>query len=70
MDLYHFHRVLIASATLFCLGFSLYSYRQFNQLERAGYLVMAVGSVVIGLGMIGYLIYFNSKLAKIRHKST
>jgi hypothetical protein len=65
MDLYHFHRVLIASAILFFLGFAVYAYRQSGDLGSGLYLAMAVGSGVISLSLIAYLVYFNMSIRKL-----
>lgn len=65
MDLYHFHRVLIASAILFSLGFAVYAYRQSDDLGSGLYLAMAVVSGVISLSFVAYLIYFNIAVRKL-----
>lgn len=65
MDLYHFHRVLIASAILFSLGFAVYAYRQSGDLGSGLYLAMAVGSGVISLSLVAYLVYFNKSVRKL-----
>ena len=73
MDLYNFHRILIASVILFCLGFGMYSYQLFTRTDQTANLTMSIVSAVIGVGLIAYLIYFNNLVRKItsrRHERT
>lgn len=69
MDLYQFHRVLIASAILFFGGFAVYSYQQYTSLGTTSYFSMAVVSGIISLLAIGYLVSFNAKLRKLHDKA-
>ena len=69
MSLYYFHRVLIASGILFALGFSVYSYQRFGQSSNTVDLAGAITSGVICLGMVGYLIYFNTKVRRLQGKN-
>lgn len=70
MALYYFHRVLIASAILFALGFSAYSYQRFSQAGDTTDLITSMTSGLLCAGMIGYLIYFNAKTRKLQGKTT
>jgi len=69
MSLYYFHRVLIASAILFALGFAVYSYQRFGQSGDTIDLAASITSGVIFLGMIGYLVYFNTKIRRLQGKN-
>lgn len=69
MSLYYFHRVLIASAILFTLGFCAYSYQRLGQSGDAVDLATTITSGMICLGMIGYLVYFNTKVRRLQGKS-
>lgn len=65
VDLYHFHRVLIAGATLFFLGLAVYAYRQYTQLQQSLDLWMTIGSGLICVGWIRYLAYFNAAMRRL-----
>ncbi len=67
MSLYSFHRVLIAAAILFDFGFTFWAVRQYRMDDQMINLVMAIGSSVVTLGLIAYLVYFNRNLAVHRH---
>ena len=69
MSLYYFHRVLIASAILFALGFAAYSYQRFGQSGDTVDLATSITSGMICLGMIGYLIYFNAKVRRLQGRA-
>lgn len=69
MALYNFHRVLIAAAILFDLGFSLYCYRKWQDGGEPMQLVMLIGSSVVTVGLVAYLVYFNKKLTVLRRLS-
>ena len=69
MALYNFHRVLISSAILFFFGFGLYVFRQSGVTERAADLAMGIGSVLVSLAMIAYLIYFNYRIRVLQHRN-
>ena len=62
MALYHFHRVLIAAAILFDFAFSLYAFRRYSETSQTIDLAMAVGSSVVTVALVAYLIYFNRSL--------
>jgi len=62
MALYNFHRVLIATAILFFFGFGLYTFRVYTRLGQSTNLLMAISALAVCLGMIAYLIYFNSTI--------
>ncbi len=66
MDLYHFHRVLIACAAMFALGFSVYSYQAYGDVGRPVNLAMAGIAAALGVALVGYLIYFNRRLRNLR----
>ncbi len=67
MALYNFHRVLIAVAILFDFGFTFWTIRQYNLTGDAIQLVLAVGSSVVTVGLVVYLVYFNRNLSVLRH---
>ena len=62
MALFNFHRVLISGYILFDLFFTLLCVRRW--LDGAGsiQIVMGVGSSVITLGLIVYLVNFNRRM--------
>lgn len=62
MALYNFHRVLISATILFAMGFSLYSYRVYAQAGGSARLLTSVISAAICAGLVGYLIYFNTRI--------
>ena len=68
MSLYHFHRVLIGAAILFDVMFSWYCYRKWHIAGEVLHMMMLVGSSVVTLGMIAYLVYFNRKVAMLGSK--
>ena len=55
MSLIAFHRFLIVSAIVFCLGFAGWEAKLFLGARDTSALVMAVVFGVLGLGLIGYL---------------
>lgn len=66
MALYNFHRVLMTAAILFCFGFALWAYRQAGVVEGSSNMIMAWVSGLISIGIVAYLIHFNSKLRILR----
>lgn len=66
MALYNFHRVLIAAAILFDLGFSLYCFRNYRDSGDAAQLAMLVASSLVTIGLVAYLIHFNRGLTVLR----
>jgi len=64
--LYNFHRVLIAVAILFDLVFSLYCFRKWQETGATSQLIMLIGSSVVTVAMVAYLIYFNKNLVVLR----
>ncbi len=62
MALYNFHRVLISIYILFDLFFTLLCVRRY--LDGAGtiQLVMGIGSSVVTVGLILYLVNFNRRM--------
>jgi len=66
MGLYNFHRVLIIVAILFDVGFSIYCYRKYQVSSESLHVVMLLGSSVVTLVLVTYLIYFNRSLAILR----
>lgn len=67
MDLYSFHRVLISAAILFDFLFTFWAVRQWRVDSDPMMLVMAVGSSVVTITLVAYLVYFNRSLAVLRH---
>jgi len=67
MSLYNFHRVLIGATILFDLFFTFWAIRQYRLSEESINLVLAIGSSVISMGLVVYLVYFNRNLAMVRH---
>ncbi len=65
MDLYHFHRVLIASTILFCLGFGAYAYRHYTNTGDTGYVAVLLATAAIGVSAVCYLVYFNRKVRRL-----
>ena len=66
MALYNFHRVLIGAAILFDLVFSLYCFRKWQETGATSQLIMLIGSSVVTVAMVAYLIYFNKNLTVLR----
>lgn len=67
MSLYIFHRVLIAASILFDAWFSIWCWQMYGQTEDSTYIIMLVGSSVLMLSFLVYLIYFNRKTRKLQH---
>ena len=66
MALYNFHRVLIAATILFDLGFSLYCFRKWQETGFTSQLIMLIGSTVVTVAIVAYLIYFHKNLTVLR----
>jgi hypothetical protein len=64
MSLIGFHRVLIATAILFCLGFAGLTGASFLQDGGTGSLVLAVVFLGAGLGLAYYLRHLNRMLGR------
>ena len=67
MSLYYFHRVLITAAVLFDFFFTFWAVRQYRLNDQMIDLVMAIGSSVVTIGLVAYLVYFNRNLTIHRH---
>ena len=70
MALYNFHRVLIAAAILFAIGFCLYCVRNYQSTGDVVQLVMLIVLSIVTVGLVGYLIHFNKNLTVLRHMLT
>lgn len=55
MSLVAFHRFLIATGILFCLGYAIWEGRAFMQGGGLLSIVLAVGFTILGVGLILYL---------------
>ena len=75
MVLYHFHRILISASILGDMVFTYWCVAAYNRAEAArraawGFfenpLVWGVGSTIIVVLMVAYLIYFNRNLVNLR----
>lgn len=55
MSLLSFHRFLIASAIVFCLGFAAWEIRAWMDSREASVLVLGITFVVLGAGLALYL---------------
>jgi hypothetical protein len=67
MSLYQFHRVLIAAAIVFDALFTFWALRQWqNSGHDHMLLAMAIGSTVVTVTMVTYLVYFNRNLTRPR----
>lgn len=64
MSLIGFHRVLIATAILFCLGFAGLTGASFFREGGVGSAVLAVGFVAAGLALATYLRHLNRVLGR------
>lgn len=69
MALYYFHRVLIAAAILFDFAFTLYSFRRYGITGNAMDIVMGVGSSVVTVALVAYLIYFNYSVRVLQERN-
>jgi len=67
MALYNFHRILIVAAIFFDIAFSFWCWGVYRQTGEGIYLFMLVGTTVITLALIAYLIYFHRKTERLRH---
>lgn len=68
MSLYQFHRVLIAAAIVFDALFTFWAIRQWQTSGHDSLMLgMAIGSSVVTVTMITYLVYFNRNLTLLRH---
>ncbi len=72
MSLYNFHRVLIAAAIAFDFVLTLWAIREYRAAEEGQgvMLLVAIGSSIISIGLVAYLVYFNRNLAMLRHGLT
>ncbi|MCE9589838.1 MAG: hypothetical protein K8S99_04875 [Planctomycetes bacterium] len=70
MALYNFHRVLISTAALFFLAFSIYAGMHYVDNGSATNLIMAVVSGLVGVGALAYLFYFNARLRRLSEELT
>lgn len=68
MALYNFHRVLIAAAILFDFGFTLYAFRRYGATGNVIDIAMAIGSSVVTVALVAYLIYFNYSVRILRDR--
>jgi hypothetical protein len=66
MALYNFHRVLIAASILFDVLFSFWCWGIYQKTDQSVYIVMLVGSTLLTVGLIAYLIHFNRKTRRLR----
>ncbi len=66
MALYNFHRVLIAAAILFDFAFTLYSFRRYDITGNVVDIYMGVGSSIVTIALVAYLIYFNYSVRVLR----
>lgn len=64
MSLIGFHRVLIATAIVFCLGFSGLTGASFLRDGGSGSLVLALGFAAAGLLLATYLRHLNRVLGR------
>lgn len=64
MSLIGFHRVLISTAILFCLGFAGLTGASYFREGGTGSLVLAVAFVAAGLLLATYLRYLNRVLGR------
>jgi len=55
VSLIGFHRLLITTGILFCLGFAIWEARAFLQVGGAGSLLLSTTFAVLGVGLILYL---------------
>jgi hypothetical protein len=67
MSLYNFHRVLISAAILFDFGFTFWALREYQRTGDQLQLFMAIGTSVVTVLLVAYLVYFNRNLAVMRH---
>ena len=66
MSLYYFHRVLIVATIVFDFFFTLWSIRMWRETSEPTYIYLAVGSSILTLAFIAYLVYFNRKLPQVK----
>lgn len=69
MALYNFHRMLIAAAILFDFGFTLYAFRRYGITGNVMDIYMGVGSSIVTVLLVAYLIYFNYSLRWINENA-
>ena len=55
MSLIAFHRLLIAAAIAFCLGFGVWELRAFTRDSRVATLALALTFLVLGFAFVFYL---------------
>ena len=66
MALYYFHRILIAAAIIFDVGYTYFCLKRYSKLEQTGDLIMAIASSAVTLGFVIYLVRFNKKVRRLR----
>ena len=67
MSLYHFHRVLIGASIIFDFCFTFWTVRAWLKTGDAMQIVLAVGSSILTVALVTYLVYFNRNMAVWRH---
>ena len=66
MALYNIHRVLIAAAILFDVGYTYFAINRWRVNDSATDLYMAIGTTVIMIGFVVYLTRFNRKMKTMK----
>jgi hypothetical protein len=68
MSLLPFHRVLIASAIVFCAGFSAWTLLAWTRTHGTGDLVLGLAFAVAAGGLLVYLIHLRRFLGLPKHR--
>ena len=66
MALFQFHRVLIAVTVMFDFLLTLWSIRRWNTTGEDTFLYLAIGSSVVSLALLAYLVNFSKNLNAMR----
>jgi len=65
MSLKAFHVIFITAAVVLAFGFGAWMLRVHQDSQAAGDFNLGVGSLVVGVALIGYEVYFLRKLRKV-----
>ena len=65
MSLKAFHIFFIVISTLLSIGFGLWALMRYQQTQMAGFVLTAIGSIIFGVGLVGYGVWFLRKLKNV-----
>ena len=66
MSLKDFHLVFISAAIILAFVFTYWAYNQYAIVNNAGYLLTAIVSAIVAIGLIAYELLFIKKAKKLQ----